>query len=90
MLGVIVGYDLLANPQQDLALEVEVPQDVANDNGFLGTVRGLYGGRSSTSLRLDAFVETTWASEDYMSPTSGSTPRTRPKAGSTSSTPTTM
>lgn len=67
MLGVIAGYDFLADPRQDLVLEVEARQDVANDNGFLATVRGSYGGRLTESWRFDASVGSTWASEDYMS-----------------------
>jgi MipA family protein len=67
MLGVVGGYDFLADPQHDLALEVEARQDVANDNGFLATVRGVYGGRLTESWRFDTSVGSTWASEDYMS-----------------------
>jgi outer membrane protein len=67
MLGLIAGYDFLLTPQNDLALEVEGRQDVANDNGFLGTIRGRYGSRFAERWRLDALVQTTWASEDYMS-----------------------
>ena len=67
MLGVMGGYDFLADPQEDLVLELEARQDVANDNGFLATVRAVYGGRLSSSWRLDASVGSTWASEDYMS-----------------------
>jgi outer membrane scaffolding protein for murein synthesis (MipA/OmpV family) len=67
MLGVLGGYDFLADPQQHLMLEVEARQDVANDNGFLASVRGLYGGRLTERWRFDALVGSTWASEDYMS-----------------------
>ena len=67
MLGVVGGYDFLADPQQDLALEVEARQDVANDNGFLATVRGIYGSRLTERWRFDGSVGSTWASEDYMS-----------------------
>jgi MipA family protein len=67
MLGVVGGYDFLADQQQDLVLELEVRQDVANDNGFLATVRGIYGGRLTERWRFDASVGSTWASEDYMS-----------------------
>jgi MipA family protein len=67
MLGVIGGYDFLADPQQDLVLEVEARQDVANDNGFLATVRGVYGSRLTERWRFDASFGSTWASEDYMS-----------------------
>jgi outer membrane protein len=67
MLGVLAGYDFLATPQRDLVLEVEGRQDVANDNGFLGTIRGRYGSLFAGRWRFDALVSTTWASEDYMS-----------------------
>ena len=67
MLGLIAGYDVLATLQNDLVLEVEGRQDVASDNGFLGTIRGRYGRRVAERWRLDVLVATTWASEDYMS-----------------------
>ena len=67
LLGLIAGYDLLADPQQDLVLEVEGRQDVADDNGFLGTIRGRYSSLFAQQWSLDAVIETTWASEDYMS-----------------------
>jgi MipA family protein len=67
MLGAVGGYDFLADPQQDLVLELEARQDVANDNGFLATVRGISGGRLTERWRFDASVGSTWASEDYMS-----------------------
>jgi MipA family protein len=67
MLGVVGGYDFLPDPRRDLALEIEARQDVANDNGFLGTMRALYNTQMFTNWRLDAAVEGTWASEDYMS-----------------------
>ena len=56
MLGAVGGYDFLADPQQDLVLELEVRQDVANDNGLLATFRGVYGSRLAPGWRLDAFV----------------------------------
>jgi MipA family protein len=67
MLGVIGGYDFLADPRQQLAVQVEARQDVANDNGALVTLRGVYGTPLSESWRIDTSVEGTWASEDYMS-----------------------
>ena len=67
MLGAIAGYDFLADPQQDLVLELDARQDVANDNGFLATLRGVYGSRLTERWRFDAAVGSTWASEDYMS-----------------------
>ena len=67
MLGLIGGYDFLAEPQRDLLLEVEARQDVANDNGFLATIRGAYRGRLTESWGMAAFVGSTWADDDYMS-----------------------
>jgi outer membrane protein len=67
MLGAVGGYDFFADPQQDLILELEARQDVASDNGLLATIRGVYGDRLAPGWRLDAYVGTTWASEDYMS-----------------------
>ena len=48
-------------------LEVDVRQDVANDNGFLASVRGLYGRPLTENWRFDGLVGSTWADEDYMS-----------------------
>jgi MipA family protein len=67
MLGAIGGYDFLADRQRDLVIELEARQDVANDNGFLATVRGVYNGRLSESWLLNGVVGSTWASDDYMS-----------------------
>ena len=66
MLGIIGGYDFFADPRQDLALEIEARQDVANGNGFLGTMRALYSTQLSQSWRLNTTIEGTWASSDYM------------------------
>jgi MipA family protein len=66
MLGAVGGYDFLADPQQDLVLELEARQDIANGNGFLATARGTYGGLLTSSWRFDASVASTWATEDYM------------------------
>jgi outer membrane protein len=67
MLGIVGGYDFLAEPQQDLVLEVEARQDVANDNGLLATIRGVYAGRLTPSWGVVGFVGSTWADDDYMS-----------------------
>jgi outer membrane protein len=66
MLGLVGGYDFLADPQRDLLLEIEARQDVANDNGFLATIRGAYRGRLTESFGMVAFVGSTWADDDYM------------------------
>jgi outer membrane scaffolding protein for murein synthesis (MipA/OmpV family) len=67
MLGAVGGYDFFADPREHLALEVDVRQDVANDNGFLASVRGLYGRPFAERWRFDTVVGSTWASDDYMS-----------------------
>jgi MipA family protein len=67
MLGAVGGYDFLADQEQELVLELEARQDVANDNGFLATVRGIYGDRLTESWRFDASIGSTWADDDYMS-----------------------
>jgi MipA family protein len=66
MLGLVGGYDFLADPRRDLVLEVEARQDVANDNGFLATIRGAYRGRLTESFGMAAYVGSTWADDDYM------------------------
>jgi outer membrane protein len=66
MLGLVGGYDFLADLRRDLVLEVEARQDVANDNGFLATIRGAYRGRLTKSLGMVAYVGSTWADDDYM------------------------
>jgi outer membrane protein len=67
MLGLLAGYDFFADPREHLMLEVDARQDVANDNGFLASVRGLYGRPLAENWRFDTVVGSTWASEDYMS-----------------------
>ena len=67
LLGVMAGYDFIAGRQQDLGIMLDVKQDVAGDNGFLGTLQGFYGAALSKRSRLGLGIETTWASEDYMS-----------------------
>jgi MipA family protein len=67
MLGLVGGYDFLADPRRDLVLEVEARQDVANDNGFLATIRGASRSRLTENLGMVAYVGSTWADDDYMS-----------------------
>jgi MipA family protein len=67
LLGVMGGYDFFADPREQLALEVDARQDVANDNGFLASVRALYGRPFADNWRFDVAVSSTWADEDYMS-----------------------
>ena len=68
MLGVIGGYDLPRRSTAGSGAGNRGPAGLANDNGFLGTLRGLL--RRSVDLRAgasNAFLGSTWASEDYMS-----------------------
>jgi outer membrane protein len=67
MLGLVGGYDFLADPRRDLVVEIDARQDVANDNGFLATIRGVYGAGLTENLRMLAMVGSTWADDDYMS-----------------------
>lgn len=67
LLGVMAGYDFIAGRQRDLGILVDVKQDVGGDNGFLGTIQGFYGTGIGDRSRLGLGIETTWASEDYMS-----------------------
>jgi outer membrane protein len=67
LLGAMAGYDFLAGRQQDLSIMLNAMQDVASDNGFLGTIQGSYATALNNRTRLSLGVETTWASEDYMS-----------------------
>ena len=90
MLGAIVGYDFKLGEARDLAMEFLGRQDVANGNGFLGTLQATYGCRWARAGAVSMGVETTWASSDYMkAPISPSTAPTPAAAGSTSTTPTT-
>ena len=67
LLGVMAGYDFIAGHQRDLGIMLDVKQDVGGDNGFLGTIQGFYGTALGNRSRLGLGIETTWASEDYMS-----------------------
>lgn len=66
MLGVVAGYDFFTTLQNDLVLEFEARQDIANDNGFQGTLRGRYGHLFAGRWRFDGLVATTYAGDDYM------------------------
>ena len=67
LLGVMAGYDFIAGRQRDLGIMLDVKQDVGGDNGFLGTIQGFYGTAVGNRSWLGLGIETTWASEDYMS-----------------------
>ncbi len=66
MLGAILGYDFALGEQRNLALEFLGRQDVANGNGFLGTLQATYRMPLSETWRTSLGLETTWASDDYM------------------------
>ena len=88
MLGAILGYDFKFGGTRKLAIDFLGRQDVANDNGFLGTLQATYHMPFAESWRLPWGLETTWASSDYMRPTSRSTVAMRAAAASTSTIPT--
>jgi MipA family protein len=67
MLGVIGGWDFLAEPDRALGVFVEARADVANGHGWLVTP-ALRGRQALTErVSLSGSLSTTWASEDYMS-----------------------
>lgn len=67
MLGAILGYDFKLGEQRNLAIDFLGRQDVANDNGFLGTLQATYRMPLGERWRTALGVESTWASSDYMS-----------------------
>lgn len=66
MLGAILGYDFELGEHRNLALEFLGRQDVANGNGFLGTLQATYRMPLSETWRTSFGLESTWASSDYM------------------------
>ncbi len=66
MLGAILGYDFTFGDARRLSLDFLGRQDVANDNGFLGTLQATYRMPLGESWRTALGVESTWASSDYM------------------------
>lgn len=65
--GLTLGYDFLADPRADAVLEIDATYDVANGNGGLVTPRARYRGFLSPSWLVEASLESSYASEDYMS-----------------------
>ena len=65
MLGAILGYDVKLGERRAIALEFLGRQDVANDNGFLGTAQATYRTPLGASWFTTIGVETTYASSDY-------------------------
>ena len=66
MLGAILGYDFKLGEARDLAVAFLGRQDVANDNGFLGTLQATYRMPIGQAWRSSLGLESTWASSDYM------------------------
>ena len=66
MLGAIAGYDFTFGEGRVLALDALGRQDVANGNGFLGTLQATYKAPIGEHWRLTFGPTTTWASDDYM------------------------
>ncbi len=66
MLGGLVGYDFVVKPNQRAGFEAELVQDVANGNGFLGTLRFTSAYSPAPAWHYGFVAETTYASGDYM------------------------
>ncbi len=66
MLGAVLGYDFKLGDRQGIVVEALGRQDVANGNGFLGTLQATYRQPFAERWFLTAGIETTWASSDYM------------------------
>ncbi|MDX6749044.1 MipA/OmpV family protein [Geminicoccaceae bacterium 1502E] len=65
--GVLLGYDALPGPREDAAFEVEATYDLLHGNGGLVTPRVRYKAPLGQSFVGEALVQTSYASEDYMS-----------------------
>jgi len=66
MLGAVLGYDFKLGERRGIALEALTRQDVANGNGFLGTMQATYRMPLGAAWSTAFGVETTYASDDYM------------------------
>lgn len=67
LVGVTLGYDVLAGPRDDLALELDAQYDLVEGNGGVLTPRLRWRQPWSERALFEATLATTWASEDYMS-----------------------
>ena len=67
MFGAVGGYDHKFAKSSVVGIELEARQDVSGGNGYLATLRGTYRAPVGDKLRLAAGIESTYASEDYMS-----------------------
>jgi MipA family protein len=66
MLGAVLGYDFKLGERRGIVLEALGRQDVANGNGFLGTLQATYRMPLGAAWTSTIGVETTYASDDYM------------------------
>ena len=66
LLGAVMGYDFKLGDRRGILVEALGRQDVANGNGFLGTLQTTYRQPFAERWFLTAGVESTWASSDYM------------------------
>jgi outer membrane protein len=66
MLGAIIGYEFDLGTARSLELDFLGRQDVAEGNGFLGTVQATYRMPLGESWRSSLGLTSTWASSDYM------------------------
>ena len=66
MLGAILGYELGLGQDRSLEFDVLGRQDVAEGNGFLGTLQATYRLPLGESWRSSLGLTSTWASSDYM------------------------
>jgi outer membrane scaffolding protein for murein synthesis (MipA/OmpV family) len=67
LLGATLGYDFVAGPRSDVALELDAQYDVAESNGGILTPRFRWRQPWSERTVFETTLATTWASEDYMS-----------------------
>ncbi len=68
LVGAVVGYDFNASPAAVLGVELDGRFDLAGDIGGLVTVRGIYRRPLGSDKKwlVNASVESTYASDDYM------------------------
>jgi outer membrane scaffolding protein for murein synthesis (MipA/OmpV family) len=81
LLGPTLGYDFIAGPQKDLAIELDALYDVEHGNGGVLTPRLRGKMMLAPGLIGEAGVSATWASDDYMSNWFGVNSRDATRAG---------
>ena len=67
MLGLLAGYDFMLSGNRVVGLEIDGRYDVEDEAGGLVTLRAFYTAPFAGSWRFRGGVETSYASEDYMS-----------------------